>query len=896
MGLKRDEQGIVRKIHHFGQPYAPEDSTSLVTAMRAGAVPTPRQIADEYLRDVLPLFGINEAMTDNLSGIVGSEPLNEEAKLRHFDEEEVGRQIVVSYRQTHLGLPVWQAGIAVKLAGQPYRVISSQSSVQSHIQVSPPSSHAPYLPEQLDARTLARLLGLGEGRELTIHDVQLLIYRFDPDDRGNATGEHDHNDETQMHVCGPSLQLPELSAEITPGQYYVVCQALFALSVPGPGDLNWSALVEPQTGAILRLDSFIGCIDGFVYLRDPLTKTGNASVRPNSATATLDSVRDRVRLDGLSSPISSFAPQELRGEFVHLRDVSSPPIQPPTEPRGDDFLYSVPTNNFSAVNAYYHCDRLFRMLEEMGFNVRRYFNGTTFPVSVDHRISYGTPPTSNVVNASAPGNSSSNGSDGFRFALVQRNTNVGMAVEWRVILHEFGHTILWDHLNSPNFFFAHSPGDALAAILNDPGSSVPDRFVTFPWTPITRRHDRRVQDGWGWGGRMDSPTRVGIPGTRDAAGYDREQILSSSLFRYYRAIGGDHSDPDIQTKASRYTAFIIFLAVGALSSLAPPRNAEDFVDELMDADLSTDEFEGLAGGTTHKVIRWAFEQQGLYQPFGAPTPVTQSGAPPLVDVYIDDGRKGEYDPQPSFIFRSTDIWNRRASDNELVHQPPVANQANFLYVRVKNRGNLQANNVVVSAFASSERGDRLWPSQWSALDTASVLGAGPISPQGEIMVGPFEWTPRNIGSVAIMASVSADRDPSNADSVAREIPIARLAHCDNNIAGRVMNVVGGEDGLVGEVAIASIQPRLTIPDADPIGVVSELRVKNSGNIDQLSVSLTIVHTHIGDLLVRLSSPSGTTLVLFEGQGESTDNLNTTFSSNTLSALASLRGEIAAGIW
>ena len=29
----------------------------------------------------------------------------------------------------------------------------------------------------------------------------------------------------------------------------------------------------------------------------------------------------------------------------------------------------------------------------------------------------------------------------------------------------------------------------------------------------------------------------------------------------------------------------------------------------------------------------------------------------------------------------------------------------------------------------------------------------------------------------------------------------------------------------------SIQPRLTIPDADPIGVVSELRITNSGNID-----------------------------------------------------------------
>ena len=56
--------------------------------------------------------------------------------------------------------------------------------------------------------------------------------------------------------------------------------------------------------------------------------------------------------------------------------------------------------------------------------------------------------------------------------------------------------------------------------------------------------------------------------------------------------------------------------------------------------------EDQVGGTYWKVIRWAFEQQGLYQPPGAPTPVTSVGSPPLVDAYVDDGRHGEYQYGP----------------------------------------------------------------------------------------------------------------------------------------------------------------------------------------------------------------------------------------------------------
>jgi hypothetical protein len=70
------------------------------------------------------------------------------------------------------------------------------------------------------------------------------------------------------------------------------------------------------------------------------------------------------------------------------------------------------------------------------------------------------------------------------------------------VLHEFCHELLWENVGSPNFGFAHSAGDSLAAILLDPGSLAPDRFLTFPFISIlnARRHDRDVTAGWAWGG------------------------------------------------------------------------------------------------------------------------------------------------------------------------------------------------------------------------------------------------------------------------------------------------------------------------------------------------------------------------------------------------------------
>jgi hypothetical protein len=288
--------------------------------------------------------------------------------------------------------------------------------------------------------------------------------------------------------------------------------------------------------------------------------------------------------------------------------------------------------------------------------------------------------------------------------------------------------LLWDHVGSPNFGFCHSAGDTLGAILSDPGSLAPDRFVTFPFVNIGRRHDRDVAAGWAWGG------------TQDDTQYGSEQILSTLLFRVYRSTGGDDAAQAVQEFAARYLAFLIIKAIGTLT--VTTTNPEVFATALMDADESTISFEGHPGGAWHKVIRWSFEQQGLYQPPGAPTPVARPGAPPTVDVYIDDGRAGAYAPYLPDFSTTADIWNRQLPDGGTAHEQPLADFPNYVYVRVRNRGTQAATDVAVKLFEAEPASGLNWPGDaWTPAATQQLAATGQITTGGQTVVGPFTWTP-----------------------------------------------------------------------------------------------------------------------------------------------------------
>jgi hypothetical protein len=695
------------------------------------------------------------------------------------------------------------------------RVTASQSSVHEHLDL--PTAPAADLTGETDPTgpRLRAALGLkGSKRHPEITSTRRLIYEFDPGTRLDPEAAQPRTEALQEPP--PTLELPALPTTLVAGRHYVVTEVLFTLDTDRFGPVHWRAFVEETTGAVVYLRAFVACATAMVFATDPAT--AGAVVLPTAPAAQLNSLRTTVSLDGLSSG----NPQGLSGEYVEIVDIVLPVAVPPTAPNPPaSFAYDAPAREFAAVNAYHHCDWLFRLMAGMGFDIPTYFDGTTFPVPVD-AVGF-----NDQVNAQAPGNATGTGSGGFQFGLAGSPfPAVSIAADRRVVLHEFGHTLLWDSVHSPNFGFAHSAGDSLAAVLMDPQSSLRTdpvrRFETFPWVLPNRNHGRSLAAGWAWGG------------VRDVGGYSSEQILSTTHFRLYRSLGGDSPQLARRRLAARQVVYLIFRGIGSLAghSVTPTPRPNVLVTALSNADIGTADFEGYRGGTFHKVIRWAFEQQGLFQPPGTPGPVTTPGAPPAVDVYVDDGRGGGYGYQPVH-WECTEIWNRltQAGGTPADHETPVVGQTNFAYVRVRNRGTGPATGVVVRGYSADPGVGLTWPGDWTPMQTAQITVPGSIPSGGATVVGPFAWVPDTVGHECMFMEVSANGDLSNIDP-ATFFPCAtgptaewRLVPFDNNLAQRNVCPVpggGGADGLLTGFAARSFTVHNPLPTAARMEVRAEL--------------------------------------------------------------------------
>ena len=760
----------------------------------------PQAQSDQFLLRNAALLALPAATLKSLAVPIASLPEPELNALRAEVQKRVMDSVVLGYAQTYFGLPVIGAGVSVTLRDEPRAVLAATSTVQHDIQVARPTDEAikrasVWLLRQPGASVQLTEVGLTEPqdgidiaqRDTRINSARLVILRFDAQHR---QGGHDHaptpaptpattpgNEPVGLQEAPlPSLPLPPLPDSIRDGDFYVAIELCFTVTTPPWGRLNWRMYIDVATLAILKLEPLVDHANAAVFLRDPITK--GSGLAPSATSVQLNPLRDSVTLPGLVAP--SGGTQALSGEFVRVIDAVAPTVAVPTTGAPYNFSYDTRSNDFAAANTYFQCDRFFRMVRDLGFDVPSYFDGTSFPVSADHRGFGG-----NVINARCPGNAVGNGIGTVEFALADLTDTanpMGIAADWRVVLHELGgHGILWDHVNSPNFGFAHSAGDSFGAILNDPGSGAPDRFLTFPWVNIGRRHDRTPAGGWGWGG------------SNDVGGYSSEQVLCSTLFRMYRSIGGDSASVPRREFAARTAAYLILRAVGQLTPGTNPGNALGFEQQLETADAGvwnpTLPAETHAGGAYWKVIRWAFEKQGLYKAPGAAS--TAEGAAPPVDVYIDDGRHGEYSFQPNH-WSCTDIWSRRSSgDGGGVHEEPVVGATNYAYVRIKNRGTLAATGITVKGFHCQPGIGLTYPDDWEPMTTAQLgapdLAAGDAA---GVVVGPFEWTPSQVGHECMFFSVSNSADPSNIEGrITGSIPEWRLVPHDNNIGQRNVHPV-----------------------------------------------------------------------------------------------------------
>jgi zinc metalloprotease ZmpB len=761
--VNTDEKGIVRGL-------VPEQPFG------SGAA-TVEAAAQEYLERHAELLGVEPATLSNLTSPRETQPVDAGSEFRIHTEKQAFDTTTVAYDQTYFGLPVWEASIAVHLKQDPYRVVAASSTRHPDVTVKRPPETALKKFKDIDEKTLGDLLGLSAkaGKSLKITGTRLVVYQYEAAKR-QPEAEPPSEDELVAHEH-PTLELPPLPASIMEDGHYVSAVVHFELGTRQFPQLNWRAIIDVTTGAVLHLRPFVDDVKALVFDEDPIT-TAPSGPPPSATSALLNPKRVKVPLQGLSSP--SNASQALQGTIVKVSDVESPSVAPPTEPTGADFNFDARTNDFAAANAYYHCDRFFRLVQGMGFNLASYFGPTPFPSPVDHRGRMNTT-NGNEINAHCLGLPGGTGILQTTFALADLGDlahPIGIACDWRVVLHELGgHGILYPHVHSANFGFSHSAGDSFAAILNDPISVAPDRFVTFPWVNIGRRHDRPV-NGWAW------------YGLNDVGGYSTEQILATTHFRIYRSLGGDAALPaglGSRKFAARFTSYLILRAVATLSPAAnPPKVDLGWTQALAAADLGDWTSEGHIGGAYGKVIRWAFEKQGLYQPAGTIPPVSTEGLPPEVDVYIEDGRHGEYQYQPVH-WECQAIWNRRHPDGHLTHQDPVVGKTSYAYVKIKNRGTKRATNVVVKAFHANPTIGLVYPNDWAPMTTAQ-LAAPNVAPNNsaEEIVGPFKWKPTQVGHECMFMIVSASGDMSNVSnfSPGETIPEWRLVPHDNNIGQR----------------------------------------------------------------------------------------------------------------
>lgn len=768
--VRHDEQATVRQLcQPFGA--SPYPSASHPAPLAPADDKALQALAQTFLEQSENDFGITTLCKSSRGFTTRMRP----ARVKRA----VGNAVAVSFEQYVDDLPVWRAGVTVRIDAGRLRVTGAHNAAHLDVQLHRCQPEAPHGPAHIDAEALKELLQLGSQSVVTVHGTpRMLVYHFK-----NANRLASPTDKAAPYPANsaapgalPGLPLPPLPPGVVKleGMHCMVTEVLFSVTMNGWGAINCRAFLEPDSGAVLYLRALVSCAapadaTALIFPRDPASlggPPGAAVPNPASPVAHLDELRKPLVLRGLDPPDASGL-RSLKGQFIQLVHLEQPAPPMPSQGSPFRFDYSCNTADFAAASAYHHCDDAFRTVERLGIDVRSYFSHTDFPVKVDpHAFHRG-------VNAQAVGNAGGRGLAQLMFGSALDGTDFGIAADPRVVLHEFGHAVLWEHIGSSGFPFAHSVGDSLAAILHAPYSAAADRGNTFPFmnnlAGFDRRHDRDVARGWGWYGNHYNRQ------------YGGEQVLSTTLFRLYCAAGGDSPIHAEQVSASRYVVYLLLAAIALLDFT--PERVEVLVDALIEADAMTQVFDGYAGGSMGKAIRWAFEQQGLYRPDSQQGIGLAPGDPPPVDVYIDDGRRGTYEYRQHFL-SPPGCWNRLAPDGARLDQPPLAGSPNFAYVEVCNRGTVAAAGVELHWYQAPDGGLRRWGQDWNELPGSPLHVQAIIPPQGRQVVGPIAWTPQSPKDhLLVFADVPGDR--SNllaADPVGHVVDwFVRL---DNNIVER----------------------------------------------------------------------------------------------------------------
>lgn len=166
-------------------------------------------------------------------------------------------------------------------------------------------------------------------------------------------------------------------------------------------------------------------------------------------------------------------------------------------------------------------------------------------------------------------------------------------------------------------------------------------------------------------------------------------------------------------------------------------------------------------------------------------------------------------------------------------------------------------------------------------DSQNALGAGPSLSHGSVLQAKL--------------TIGASDNPleQEADRVADQV-LAAPAH--SAVRGAPLHIQRYTEQATKEADTAPASVDHVLASNDSAGRERTLTAAGNGRVRDISVSLDITRTYIGDLIVTLTPPGAAGVALHERSGGSADNLIKTYTTATTSALAALRGTALQGAW
>ena len=589
----------------------------------------------------------------------------------------------------------------------------------------------------------------------------------------------------------------------------------------------------PNVELVERVRLVAHAVQANVFPRDPASHAGPTAMvdaRPNRAPDRLANYWQGATLPGL--PGSSTMWTGLSDDLVQVDVLQSRLVDPGANETATTFVVpiSIPdprTSWFAALSGYQHARGLFDAMRDYGLPPVAFFRFAALPLHIRYRapIDPGPGRDGKTVNAQVdydPPDQDMVGSGStttaplkpiqVRFALGDlkrtwsRREPLGLSTDERWSWHEYCHVLLAAATGALELPFSHSAGDALAAILGDPDSKLAKveerRGLTFPWVYLHRRHDRSVFAGWSWSGGRHRQGRFTGNSNHRHKGYESEQIMSTSLFRLYRALGGDTvSDQAVRKRAADYAAYLVLRAIDLLGPayLMPAKTPEQFVQALIVADnntqpVSSGPLADRVGGWAGKVVRWAFEAQGLDDRRPALDVFDAPGEPPNVDVYIDDARPPSAGSHPRGGYMPVPLDWVATGPAPAWHASPagIKVSGSTATVEVTNRGSQLATAVTVNMWTIAWSTAPTNPPKWDRTTWSPLATPAPQTiPAGAARTFSFSGVPTGPGRL-VLAEATCVADRSNIDpattrpTATKPTPIVDLVAGDNNLGLRLL--------------------------------------------------------------------------------------------------------------